>query len=182
MTQQKKIKAFSDVAWGLGVGGVGGLGMAAPVVVALFVGYWLDSRFNTFPLLTAVLGASGMVSGLFSVYRWATNAVRFRMQVTGRLKTGDTLHGTPPSFEVGSSFIKFALLCGLAIIGPMLLLLGLGYWLDMLFGSLPWLTVIMLHVGVCVGHFFAYKLTTSHARKDVGVPGQDQSLREGSEK
>lgn len=182
MTQQKKIKVFSDVAWGLGVGGVGGLGMAAPVVVALFVGYWLDSRVKTFPLFTAVLGASGMVSGLFSVYRWATNAVRFRMQVTGRLKTGDSLHGTPPSFQVGSSFIKFALSCGLAITVPLLLFLGLGYLLDKLFGSLPWLTLIFLHVGVCAGHFLAYKLTTSHARDDVGVPGPDQNVREGSEK
>ncbi|MEA3349421.1 MAG: AtpZ/AtpI family protein [Chloroflexota bacterium] len=69
---------YQGAFWALAVGAQGGLVIALPVVVALALGYWLDSQFGTLPWITLVLTLIGAVAGPIVIYRWVTKVVRRR--------------------------------------------------------------------------------------------------------
>lgn len=65
---EKKSKyesVYRDVGPYLGLG----FQLAASIVIMLFLGYWLDHRFNLYPVLTIVFALFGGAAGLYSVIR-----------------------------------------------------------------------------------------------------------------
>lgn len=67
MTEDKKDKhpfdsnLFKDYAPYLGLG----LQLAATTVIMVFIGLWLDNKFNTSPYLTLVFAFLGVFTGLY---------------------------------------------------------------------------------------------------------------------
>lgn len=43
-----------------------GLQLAATVTIMIFIGVWLDGKFNTKPILTVVFSFLGVASGLYN--------------------------------------------------------------------------------------------------------------------
>ena len=77
---KKQGVSFKDAVWVLAVGSQMGLSIALPVILALAVGYWLDTRLGTLPWITLLLVLVGTVSGPIIAYRWVTSAVRKRFE------------------------------------------------------------------------------------------------------
>ena len=53
-----------------------GLELALSVIVGFFLGYWLDQRFDTAPVLSLVFLLLGTVAGMRGLFRAARRAVR----------------------------------------------------------------------------------------------------------
>ncbi len=53
-----------------------GIEMALAVIIGFFVGYWLDERFDTSPVLSLVFLALGTVAGMRGLFRAARRALR----------------------------------------------------------------------------------------------------------
>lgn len=58
-------KIYEDVGPYLGLG----VQLAASILIMLFLGYWLDSKFNTSPLLTIIFALFGGFAGMYSVIK-----------------------------------------------------------------------------------------------------------------
>jgi ATP synthase protein I len=46
-----------------------GIELAATVTIMLFIGVWLDKKFNTEPILTVIFAFLGVASGLYNFIR-----------------------------------------------------------------------------------------------------------------
>ncbi len=60
--------------------------IAAPVLIGIGVGYWLDSTIGTIaairvPIFSLVLAAIGSILGPITLYRWTVQAVQHRMEM-----------------------------------------------------------------------------------------------------
>ncbi len=49
---------------------------------------------------------------------------------------------------------------GFVIAGPVLIGLGVGYWLDLQLGTLPWIALVLTVVGTIAGPIIAYRRVT----------------------
>jgi F0F1-type ATP synthase assembly protein I len=54
--------------------------IAIPVLAGLGVGFLLDRRFGTLPIISLVLTAVGGIVGPLTLYRWVISAVKQRME------------------------------------------------------------------------------------------------------
>jgi F0F1-type ATP synthase assembly protein I len=68
-----------DVPWALATSAQGGLMVAAPVIVGLVLGYWLDMTFGTLPWISLGLTLIGAMLGPVFLYKWVTSVVKRRM-------------------------------------------------------------------------------------------------------
>ena len=46
-----------------------GMYLAVPLLIAVFTGNWLDSKFHTKPVITLVLIVLGMISSFYNLYK-----------------------------------------------------------------------------------------------------------------
>ena len=68
-----------------------GLELALSVVIGFFVGYWLDERFDTGPVLSLVFLMLGTVAGMRGLFRVARRAAREEQRREAR----DAVHSGP---------------------------------------------------------------------------------------
>lgn len=54
---------------------------------------------------------------------------------------------------------------GLMVAGPTILGLVLGYWLDSVFGTLPWISLVLTLIGAMLGPVILYKWVTSVVKR-----------------
>ncbi len=73
-----KQQDVQDMAYGCALASQVGIVIAAPVLLGLTVGYWLDLRLDMLPWITLALTAIGSVVGPIIAYRWVTTAMRQR--------------------------------------------------------------------------------------------------------
>lgn len=63
--QKKFAKIYQDVGPYLGLG----VQLAASIILMLFLGLWLDGKFNTYPVLTITFAFLGGAAGMYSVIK-----------------------------------------------------------------------------------------------------------------
>ncbi|MBN1954521.1 MAG: AtpZ/AtpI family protein [Anaerolineae bacterium] len=83
MSEQKQsgtAGSVRDTVWVLGVGSQAGVMLAAPVLLGLLAGYFLDKLLGTLPLFTLVFVLIGMIGGPIIVYRMVTRAVKSHLE------------------------------------------------------------------------------------------------------
>ncbi len=76
----EQIKEVTKHLWILGLSIQAALVIALPVLLGLGVGWWLDGLLNSFPWITVVLTAVGILAGPIIVYRWVTRKVEQRLR------------------------------------------------------------------------------------------------------
>jgi F0F1-type ATP synthase assembly protein I len=81
---------WKEITWALALAAQVGGAIAVPVLVALAVGWWIDKRLNTLPLITLLLTLMATIGGPVLAYRWVTTAVASRMASRGQgVKEGE---------------------------------------------------------------------------------------------
>jgi F0F1-type ATP synthase assembly protein I len=80
MPSRKLSIDWADTIWVLVMGARGGLVIALPVLTGLVLGFLLDNRFGTLPIISLVLTAIGGIIGPVMLYRWVVLAVKQRLE------------------------------------------------------------------------------------------------------
>ncbi|RLC84949.1 MAG: hypothetical protein DRJ03_12935 [Chloroflexi bacterium] len=80
MPSRKPSINWTEAIWVLGMGAQGGLMIALPVLAGLALGFLLDNRFDTLPLISLILTAIGGIVGPIILYRWVVSTVKQRME------------------------------------------------------------------------------------------------------
>ena len=73
-----KQQDMRDMTYGCALASQVGIVIAAPVLIGLAAGYWVDRGLDTLPWITLALTAIGAVIGPIIAYRWVTTAMRQR--------------------------------------------------------------------------------------------------------
>lgn len=76
----EQLKEVTKHLWILGLSIQAALGIALPVLLGLGLGWWLDRLLNSFPWITVILTAVGILAGPLIVYRWVTRKVEERLR------------------------------------------------------------------------------------------------------
>jgi predicted F0F1-ATPase subunit len=76
-----------DITYGCALASQVGIGIAAPVLIGMGVGYWLDLQLGTLPWMALILTAAGAIIGPIIAYRWVTTAMQVRF--AGRKPAAD---------------------------------------------------------------------------------------------
>jgi predicted F0F1-ATPase subunit len=76
-----------DMAYGCALASQVGIAIAAPVLIGLVIGYWIDRSLGTLPWIALALTAVGAIIGPIIAYRWVTTAMRQRF--AGRMPVED---------------------------------------------------------------------------------------------
>ena len=66
--------------WVLGIAGQAGMYIALPVVLGLFLGYFIDKLLGTIFLFALLFTMVGFIGGVILVYRWVKNNVSSRLE------------------------------------------------------------------------------------------------------
>ena len=80
MPSRKLSTDWTDAIWVLTMGARGGLMIALPVLAGLALGFLLDSRFGTTPIISLLLTAIGGIIGPVMLYRWVVLTVKQRLE------------------------------------------------------------------------------------------------------
>lgn len=65
----RNAKIYQDIGPYLGLG----VQLAASILIMLFLGYWLDGKFNTSPVLTIIFALFGGFAGMYTVIKTVLN-------------------------------------------------------------------------------------------------------------
>ena len=77
---QKKEPTWQNSLWVVGMAGQAGLYIALPVVLGLFLGYFIDKQLGTIFLFALLFTMIGFIGGVFLVYRWVKDNVQTRLE------------------------------------------------------------------------------------------------------
>jgi F0F1-type ATP synthase assembly protein I len=73
MDEDKKSNRYSKVYQDIGPYLGLGFQLAATIGVMVFLGYWLDSKFNTKPLLIIICALFGVFAGMYNFLKTVLN-------------------------------------------------------------------------------------------------------------
>ena len=71
---------WRDSLWVVGLAGQAGLYIALPVVLGLFLGYFIDQLLGTVFLFALMFTMVGFIGGVILIYRWVKNTVQKRLE------------------------------------------------------------------------------------------------------
>ncbi len=86
-----------DMTYGCALASQVGIVIAAPVLLGVTVGYWLDLRLGTLPWIALALTAIGAVVGPIIAYRWVTTAMRQRFPSQKPAEDAENIDKEDPS-------------------------------------------------------------------------------------
>ncbi len=75
-----KKPTWQNSLWVLGMAGQAGLYIALPVILGVFLGFWLDDKLNTKFLFVLLFTMGGFIGGVFLIYRWVKDNVQKRLE------------------------------------------------------------------------------------------------------
>jgi ATP synthase protein I len=145
-----------------------GLGtrIAATVLVALlaalFLGLWADRTFGIEPYATLASLAVGTLVAVLACYRAMTSVLQ-------DLKVSADTPSQAATLQAAGAArgLAFAAQIALVAVAPPLIGLLLGQWLDGWLGTSPWLTVILVTLGVAGGAFGLWYLSSAFLKQST---------------
>lgn len=121
------------------------------ILGCLFLGLWIDSKLHSRPWATLILIAVGILVAIVGIYRLVYPVVE---QMIGKQKA------EMPTEEMLRP-LALAIQVGLMAVGPVLIGLFLGLWIDGRLQTRPLVTLSLAALGIIVGLVGAYRLSSS---------------------
>lgn len=128
-----------------------GVMVVVSILGCLFLGLWIDSKLHSRPWATLILIAVGILVAIVGIYRLVYPVVE---QVIGKQKA------EMPTEEMLRP-LALAIQVGLMAVGPVLIGLFLGLWIDGRLQTRPLVTLSLAALGIIVGLVGAYRLSSS---------------------
>ena len=142
---------MKDVFRSLGLATQMGAMVVTSILACLFLGLWIDGKLYSYPWATLILIAVGTLVATVGAYRVVSPVIE-EVTVEQRAEM--------PTKEILRSLALVTRL-GLMAVGPVLIGLFLGLWIDGRLHTLPWVTLLLTAVGILVGSVGVYRLSSS---------------------
>ena len=141
----------NDFFRSLGIATQVGVMVITSTLGCLFLGLWIDSKLHSRPWATLILIAVGILVAVVGTYRLVYPVIE---QVAAKQKA------EIPMEEMLRPLALVTQL-GLMAVGPVIIGLFLGLWLDSRLQTRPWITLFLAAFGITVGLVGAYRLSSS---------------------
>jgi len=132
-----------------------GVIVVTSILACLFLGLWVDSKLHSSPLATLILIVVGTLVAITGSYRLVSPVVE---QVAVKQKAEMPTRAILRSLAFGARL-------GLMAVGPVLIGLFLGLWLDGRLQTRPWVTLSLTALGIAVGLVGIYRLSSSFTKQ-----------------
>jgi len=141
----------TDFSRSLGIATQVGVMVVTSILGCLFLGLWVDSRLHSRPWATLIFIAVGILVATVGTYRLVYPVIE---QVTTKQKA-------EVSREEIFRPLALVIQLGLMAVGPVVIGLFLGLWIDGRLQTRPWITLFLAALGATVGLLGAYRLSSS---------------------
>jgi len=142
---------MQDVFRSLGLATQMGAMVVTSILGCLFLGLWIDGKLHSYPWATLILITVGTLVATVGAYRVVSPVIE-EMAVEQRVEM--------PTKEILRSLALVTRL-GLMAVGPALIGLFLGLWIDGRLHTHPWVTLLLTAVGILVGLVGVYRFSSS---------------------
>ena len=80
LDEPNKKPTWQNSLWVLGIAGQAGIYIALPVLLGVFLGFWLDNRLGTGFLFVILFTLGGFIGSVFLIYRCIKDNVQIRLE------------------------------------------------------------------------------------------------------